>query len=163
MLVNLYKLALLATSLLPIASTLPSPSAPVPSGDPDRIPGKYIVTLRKGLDAPAVKQHMSFVQGVHARSNSGHSGVGRQWSLDLWNGYAGYFDEHTAEQIRKHENVQSVEPDRARHLYGALQVQGQAEWGLTALSHKSLNASATEYVYDNRAGEGGYAYIIDTG
>lgn len=43
----------------------------------------------------------------------------------------------------------------------ALTTQADAIWSLGDLSH--LEAGATEYVYDETAGEGTTAYVIDTG
>lgn len=45
-------------------------------------------------------------------------------------------------------------------LYG-LTTQKNAPWGLGSISHRA--PSSTDYVYDDSAGAGTYAYIIDTG
>jgi oryzin len=42
-----------------------------------------------------------------------------------------------------------------------LTTQPDATWGLGSISHRET--ASTEYVYDDTAGEGGYAYIVDTG
>lgn len=157
--VGFQQLAVLAASILPAVDAMPKP-IPRPRVDQDIVPGKYIVTLQKGLDISTVESHMSFAAGVHARSNSGYWGVNKQWSLSRWNGYSAHFDDATIEQIRQDSNVLAVEPDRVRHLY-ALETQSNAPWGLASISHKSGNT--TDYVYDEAAGEGGFAYIIDTG
>lgn len=43
----------------------------------------------------------------------------------------------------------------------AVVTQDPATWGLGAVSHR--DPGATSYVYDDAAGEGTYAYIVDTG
>lgn len=43
----------------------------------------------------------------------------------------------------------------------ALTTQSNAPWGLGRISHRK--SGATDYVYDDSAGEGTYSYIIDTG
>src|SRR3569833_2362235 len=46
------------------------------------------------------------------------------------------------------------------HL-NALTKQTGAPWGLGSISHRT--AASTDYIYDDTAGAGTYAYIIDTG
>jgi subtilisin family serine protease len=53
-----------------------------------------------------------------------------------------------------------VEPDQKISI-SAVETQSNAPWGLSRLS--SRKPGATEYLYDSSAGEGTYAYIIDTG
>jgi oryzin len=162
--VGIKQLALLAAALLPAASAFPKPPQPPPRprADPDVIPGRYIVTLQKGLDTDTVSQHIHSATALHTRSNSGFWGITKQWHLQRWNGYAAHFDDDTIEQIRGDTNVLAVEPDRVRHLM-ALETQKDAPWGLSSMSHKAANTSGSDYVYDSVAGEGTFAYIIDTG
>lgn len=53
-----------------------------------------------------------------------------------------------------------IEPD-AKVSINALTTQTDAPWGLARLSHSK--PQSMDYVYDESAGEGTYAYIIDTG
>ena len=103
---------------------------------------------------------MQFAMGIHARSGSGKWGVSKKWCIKSFRGYSAHFDEDTIEQIRQDPSVMAVEPDRRRCLL-ATETQSNAPWGLASISHKSGNA--TEYLYDESAGEGQFAYIIDTG
>ena len=69
--------------------------------------------------------------------------------------------------------VALVEPDTIAYLYynveevheapekKALTTQSGATWGLGAISHKS--GASTSYIYDTTAGEGTYAYVVDSG
>ncbi|KAI6716453.1 hypothetical protein JHW43_001054 [Diplocarpon mali] len=53
-----------------------------------------------------------------------------------------------------------IEPDtKVRTL--ALTTQANAPWGLARISHREANA--TDYIYDDSAGEGTFAYVLDTG
>lgn len=42
-----------------------------------------------------------------------------------------------------------------------LTTQSDAPWGLAAISHR--HADATDYIYDANAGQGTFAYVVDTG
>lgn len=53
-----------------------------------------------------------------------------------------------------------IEPD-AKVSINALTTQTDAPWGLARISNSE--PQGTDYVYDDSAGEGTYAYIIDTG
>jgi oryzin len=68
------------------------------------------------------------------------------------------------------QQVAAVEPDQLVHLpfkveqvfdKRALTTQTGAPWGLGAISHKT--GSPTSYISDSTAGQGTYAYIIDSG
>jgi oryzin len=53
-----------------------------------------------------------------------------------------------------------IEPDLPCYM-SALVTQNGAEWGLGRISHRT--APSTQYVYDDSAGRGTYAYVIDSG
>lgn len=54
--------------------------------------------------------------------------------------------------------IESIEPNTKVY---ANAVQANPPYGLARISHR--NKGATEYVYDDSAGSGTFAYIIDTG
>lgn len=56
--------------------------------------------------------------------------------------------------------VAHVEEDQIWYI-DALTSQSGAPWGLGAISHKG--EASTTYIYDTSAGEGTYAYVVDTG
>ena len=161
--VSFKQLGLLAAAILPLANALPQPVMR-PRLDPDVIPGKYIVTLKKEIDEATVESHMQFAAGIHARSGSGLWGISKKWCIKSFHGYSAHFDDNTIEQIRQDPKVQCVEPDRYRHLL-VTETQPNAPWGLASISHRAGNStnSTTEYIYDDAAGQGQFAYIIDTG
>lgn len=43
----------------------------------------------------------------------------------------------------------------------ALTTQSGAPWGLGTISHRT--SGSTSYIYDTSAGEGSYAYVVDSG
>lgn len=159
-------LAILAGGLLPAASALPKPYYKATQIDHDVIAGQYIVTLNKDLDEASVANHYSFASAIHARSGSGTWGIRKQWKLTNFNGYSGHFDEATIEQIRADSCVFAVEPNRARHLM-AVETQRNAPWGLASISSSGsgngTNSTSSSYSYESAAGEGQFAYIVDTG
>ncbi|KAK4185612.1 putative serine protease with a subtilisin domain [Podospora australis] len=136
------------------------------------IPGKYIVTLKPGVSPTHVKTHLNWVRDVHARSLSHRdtSGVDQVYKIgNDFNGYAGSFDDDTIQQIRGSNDVTAVEQDMVWPLLTVptsttrrdLTMQSGAPWGLGSISHRAPNF--TDYIYDPSAGEGTYAYVIDTG
>ncbi|VTT72475.1 unnamed protein product, partial [Fusarium fujikuroi] len=68
------------------------------------------------------------------------------------------------------EKVAFVEPDKVVKLSfeesselsdRALTTQSGAPWGLGTISHRT--SGSTSYIYDTSAGEGSYAYVVDSG
>ncbi|KAI1799250.1 oryzin precursor [Daldinia bambusicola] len=136
------------------------PFIPRDENDADHNVGRYIVTLRDGLDASAVEEHIQRAANIHALSSSPAVEVGRRWNIGSWNAYSCTMDGDTLTQIGSDEVVEMIEPDGAISLMKHI-VQQDASWGLADLSHRVPNH--TDYVYDSRAGEGTYAYVLDTG
>ena len=56
--------------------------------------------------------------------------------------------------------VASVEPNYVLDL-SALTTQANATFGLGSISHRAFGP--TNYIYDSSAGEGTYAYVVDSG
>ncbi|KAI1770533.1 oryzin precursor [Hypoxylon cercidicola] len=100
-------------------------------------PGPYIVTLRDGLDESAIEQHLQWATSLQARSDSPVVELGRRWNIGSWNAYSCTMDEDALAKINRDDA------------------------GLGAISHRMPNH--TDYVYDSKAGEGTYAYILDSG
>ncbi|RAL02524.1 S8 family peptidase [Aspergillus ibericus CBS 121593] len=132
------------------------------------IPGKYIVTFKPGLADARIESHSTWAAELHRRSLAGRStadedlpvGIERTYKINQFAGYAGSFDEATIEEIRRHADVASVEEDQVWYL-DTLVTERRAPWGLGSISHRG--ASSTDYIYDDSAGEGTYAYVVDTG
>lgn len=170
--INVRNIAVLLGALLPAVLAAP---APITKRD-DIIPGKFIVTLKPGVDAAAVESHLTWVNDVHKRSFAKRdtAGIEKKYEIKDWKAYAGEFDEATIAEIKANPDVALVEPDTIAYLWydveevhedtlekKALTTQTGATWGLGAISHRS--GSSTSYIYDTTAGENTYAYIVDSG
>lgn len=159
----LYLVALLpAINAIPIAQTDVSLEG---TSAADVIPGKYIVTLKDGVDTT---MHTSWVNGVVRRSlerrdgaeGDEPAGVEKTYDINTFKGYAGAFDDATLNEIKSSPDVAAVEADQTWKIT-ALTTQSSSTYGLGSISHR--NPGFTNYVYDTSAGQGQYAYVIDTG
>ncbi|PHH92536.1 hypothetical protein CDD83_6934 [Cordyceps sp. RAO-2017] len=149
------------------------------------IKGKYLIALKPGRKSVDLESHIGWVEGVHKRGLSAHQfrGVERTYS-GHFQGYAGHFDADTISEIRRNPDVAMVEEDKIWELAllqpeaeeerreeggdksmllhrRTLTTQTNCSWGLGAISHRQQGAS--DYVYNGKAGEGTYAYIVDSG
>ncbi|OTA99672.1 hypothetical protein M426DRAFT_324923 [Hypoxylon sp. CI-4A] len=136
----------------------------------DVVPGKYIVSLKPGAD---ITTHLSWVHSIihhhhHQQSVSRRdtAGVEKKYGFGDFSGYAGAFDDETVTRILQNENVLTVEPDRVAHLTSTVQ-ETNAPWGLKSLSSRNgLGSGDTRghtYTYDDTAGAGTFAYVLDSG
>ncbi|KAL2273834.1 hypothetical protein FJTKL_04022 [Diaporthe vaccinii] len=101
------------TLLLLLAGTCPllglaAPHAGAAQPRTSAIAGKYPVALKLDLPPAQLREHTSWVEGVHARNlrkrqSSGESaaGVERTFSFDGFRGYSGSFDKVTLEDIKR--------------------------------------------------------------
>ncbi|KAH7001394.1 peptidase S8/S53 domain-containing protein [Ilyonectria destructans] len=172
--VNFTNLALVATTLLGYAI-----GAPVERDSGSVVKGSYIITLKSELKTDDLENHLTWVNDVHKRSvskrDSQAKGVEITYDGDYgFHGYAGSFDSDTIEEIKNNPEVALVEEDKVWKLQyikeetelshiakKALTTQSSSTWGLGTVSHRS--SGYTSYIYDTAAGEGTYAYIVDTG
>ncbi|KKK25089.1 hypothetical protein P175DRAFT_0495699 [Aspergillus ochraceoroseus IBT 24754] len=156
---------LLLGALLPAVFAAPILEARRPA---EKLPGKYIVTFKSGLEAAHIEAHTTWATNVHKRNlerrdqadHDVYSGVEKNFGIGNFAAYSGSFDDATIEEIRKSEDVAYVEEDQIWYL-DALTNQTGAPWGLGAISHKGT--ASTSYIYDTSAGSGTYAYVVDTG
>ncbi|KAJ1330880.1 oryzin [Microdochium nivale] len=165
--ISFRKLALFFGALLSAILAAPAPFSP------QVVPGKFIITLKSGARPADVASHLSRVRDIHARSISrrGTAGVEKTYHIKDFNAYAGEFDVNTIEVIRRDKSVLAVEQDQIWTLFDerqespktkrALTTQSNAPWGLGTISKRW--PGSTSYIYDNTAGQGGYAYVIDSG
>lgn len=156
-------MATLQRALLLLASISPVLSVPVESA-----PTKYIISLKSDATTD-IESHLSWVTDVHRRSLSRRdtTGVERTFSIGSnFNAYTGEFDSETIAQIKENPNVASVEVDVEQLATTALVTQTDAPWGIASLSTPSLpngDQLGQKYVYDESAGGGTWAYVMDTG
>ncbi|RAL12443.1 S8 family peptidase [Aspergillus homomorphus CBS 101889] len=132
------------------------------------IPGKYIVTFKPGTDDAKIDEHTAWATNLHKRHLEDRSfteqdlpvGIERHYKINRFAGYAGSFDDATIAAIRQHADVANVEDDQIWYPDGLI-TEHNSPWGLGCISHRGL--ASTDYVYDDSAGIGTYAYIVDTG
>ncbi|SPO01646.1 related to Alkaline proteinase [Cephalotrichum gorgonifer] len=148
---NFKALGLLLGAFLGQVAAAPAPAAAV-------VADKYIITLKS--DVSSVDSHVSWAANVHSRSiQKRGSGVDKVWNKHF-KGYSGQFDEETIEEIRASDEVLAVEPVQVWSIYATV-TQNNAPWGLGSISHTT--PGHTSYLYDSTAGQGTYAYVVDTG
>jgi hypothetical protein len=108
--ITVRNIAVLLGALLPAVLAAP---APITKRD-DIIPGKYIVTLKPGVDAAAAD--LTWVNDVHRRSFAKRDTVGIEKKYDIqdWKAYAGEFDEATIAEIKASADVSNDEQTHQR-------------------------------------------------
>ncbi|KAI0866777.1 subtilisin-like protease PR1K [Xylaria cubensis] len=137
---------------LPLALAAPSKrSSPAPLLKPrnsDVIEGKYIVKMKSD----------SGVQILEAHKNMVASKVDYTYNSNQFTGFAASM---TAEEVEALQNMPDVEYIEHDAIIRASATQTGADWGLARLSNTSPSSST--YTYDDSAGEGVCAYVVDTG
>ncbi|KAI0147634.1 proteinase T-like protein [Xylariaceae sp. FL1272] len=138
-------------SLVPLALAAPSKRAtPAPlhvPRDTTLIEGKYIVKMYDD-----VIPTMSAMSAMAAEPDFVYDTPG-------FKGFAGALTAEEVEALQAHPGVEFVEQDAVMSI-NTYVTQSSTPWGLSRISHRS---GTTDYVYDDSAGAGVCAYIIDTG
>ncbi|UNI24544.1 hypothetical protein JDV02_010280 [Purpureocillium takamizusanense] len=113
------------------------------------IPGRYIVKLKDGVMTTQTDVQLSFFmeRASHVYTHAFH-------------GFATELDDQSLEALRRRPDVEYVERDGIASINGFIE-QPNAPWGLVRISHRQR--VGTSYIYDESAGLGTCAYIIDTG
>lgn len=175
------KTSSLISLLSAIAPALAAPSGPARRDNPDVVEGKYIVQLKPGTSPEVVALHHGTVHNLIRRrdgSAGGSGGLEKTFRIGDFYAYSGSFDGTAAAAISGLDEVLVVEPNQiirmdetevgtppasATPLAGRAPTttQSNSTWGLGDLSHRE--AGADEYVYDETAGEGTVAYVLDSG
>ena len=127
---------------------------------------RYIITLKSDVDVP---KHMSLVEALHSdylakRTDARvFGGVDNQYNISDFQAYAGHFHGDVVEQLRDHEDVDAIEPDVVWSTSGVI-TQARAQPGLAMLSSRNPKEPTwSVYRYDESAGQGTYAYVVDSG
>ncbi|KAK2736026.1 alkaline serine protease alp1 [Colletotrichum kahawae] len=162
--------ATLVSLLSAIVPALAAPNGINRRADPGLLAGKYIIQLKPGTSPEAVTAHHNAVRSLLRRRDGSAGEVEKTFQIGDFNAYSGSFDDATLATISELDEVLVVEPDTLIYLEPTstpatskrdLTTQTSSIWSLGDLSH--LEAGATEYVYDESAGEGTTAYVCDTG
>ncbi|KAI6779266.1 Cuticle-degrading protease-like protein [Emericellopsis cladophorae] len=138
-------------ALLPMAAAAPSAvrgPAPVvvPRGG-THIEGKYIVRMKSNTVSTAVHSAISSIKA--------------DADYTYQRGFAGFaasLDDDELRALQNDPNVDYIEQDATVTITAT---QTNAPWGLARLS--SASPGGTTYTYDESAGEGTCAYVLDTG
>ena len=111
---SLRNLALALGALLPAAVS----AAPTPAASIQTIPGRYIITLKNGIDALDLDNHFSWLNDLGKRNLDGRgdilSGARKIFSFDAFNAYVGEFDETLIELLKLSKDVRPSMPSVPR-------------------------------------------------
>ncbi|KAI0405357.1 subtilisin-like protease PR1K [Xylaria palmicola] len=137
---------------LPLALAAPSKRAsPAPLLKPrnaDVIEGRYIVKMKSSGGVKALDAHISLIASKADYTYKS-------------NKFTGFAASMTAEEVEALQNMPDVEYIEHDAVVKAYATQTGADWGLARLSNTSPDS--TTYTYDDSAGEGVCAYVVDTG
>lgn len=144
----------------------------VPVSNPDvknGIPHRYIVVYNNTFDDDQIQAHETSVIKTISKRNIGKRSpmTGKLLSTSVnkyriggWRAMALEADDLLINEIYSAQEVSYVEQDAYINI-NARSVQGQATNGLARISHSTTGART--YVFDDSAGEGITAYVVDTG
>ena len=160
-------------------STIASPPVPkarlIMAPSDVAVANKYIVVMKSNISSTAFQAHKKSVQSIHSTSlatsqkafaaSSEGSGIVSEFDIDNYmKGYTGYFTEDTIKSLQQLSEVEFIEQDATVKTFESAK-QTNATWGIArSSSKKSLNGATTgTHLYDDEAGEGVTASIIDNG
>jgi len=146
-----------------------------PSREPEIIPNQYIVVFKKDTPSHVRATHRAWASERHFETISiaGH-GLGTVGLLSKFTiqdtdgqvaGYCARIPKELRDEIENTDEVDYVEPDYKVYALDVETQENAPSWGLARLSHSEVLTAENKgtYTYDSAAGEGSYAYIIDTG
>ncbi|KAJ8113845.1 hypothetical protein ONZ43_g5054 [Nemania bipapillata] len=145
-------------AVLPLALAVPSKRAsPAPLLKPRKgnvIDGKYIVKMKSSSSVQVLESHKNMVSGK----------VDYTYKSNQFSGFAASMTPEEVQALQGMpatlEKVEYIEYDAIVKAY-ATQTEADADWGLARLS--STSPGGTTYTYDDSAGKGACAYVVDTG
>ncbi|KAG0328019.1 subtilisin-like serine protease [Dissophora globulifera] len=149
------KFTILLVACIALAQAAPLlPSAT--NGKP--IPDSYIVILKTGNTADSFKPTFNSI----AQRQNGRGGVKSEIHREYTAipGFHASFNKAALKEIQAAPEVAYVEQDAVVTILG--QENNPPSWGLTRVSEKDLDLSQP-YLYNDAAGSGVTAYIVDTG
>ncbi|OTB00718.1 hypothetical protein M426DRAFT_65329 [Hypoxylon sp. CI-4A] len=152
-----------------VASAVPSLASFVSNTAAKNIvPNSYIVVYHKNFTDEEIDAHQASVQIAVKKRNLGKRGLNgqllstrvRTFAMSGWRAMALDSDDLMMNDINNLDMVNYVEANTYVNST-ALMNQANAPTGLVRLSHSGTNGSG--YVFDDSAGEGITAYVVDTG
>jgi len=133
------------TSLLALASGALGLAA-VRSGGKDRIPGSYIVVLKEDVDFQGLR-NFGLAHGAH-------------YTYPAIRGFAADLNEFELDRVRNADIVDFVQENVVAEIF--YETQRNPTWGLDRIDQQQLPLD-NEYKFNERAGAGVNAYVVDTG
>ncbi|KAF9179166.1 hypothetical protein BGZ51_007161 [Haplosporangium sp. Z 767] len=131
-------------------------AAPLISNGVKAITDSYIVVLKNG-------QTPESFQAKFNNISRRQSGRGRKFTIhrkyNKFGGFAATLNKAALKEILASDEVEYVEQDAVVSISGT---ESSPTWGLARVSQRNLNNNA-DYLYNDAAGEGITAYVIDTG
>ncbi|KAM0201256.1 hypothetical protein ACHAPA_002430 [Fusarium lateritium] len=132
------------------------------------IPNRYIVVYNDTFDDDTINaKEVSFATAIKKRNLNKRSSIGKAMSttiqsfrMNKWRAMSLDADDVTVQDLWNSDEVAYIEADTHVQLNAAI-AQVNAPPGLDRLSHSKANEDT--YVFDDSAGEGITAYIVDTG
>ncbi|KAI0388026.1 oryzin precursor [Hypomontagnella monticulosa] len=135
-----------------LAAPLAALAAPILEPRGEAIPGKWIAVLKpKTSSNVAINSVTNLLNGATPEHT---------YKIGNFHGYSISASDDVINSIANLDEIDYIEPDYKVSI-NSLTSQSAAPWGLARIS--SREPGNTEYKYDESAGEGTYAYIIDTG
>ncbi|OAR02723.1 hypothetical protein LLEC1_03346 [Akanthomyces lecanii] len=124
----------------------------------------FIVLLKKGISTRSVDSHIASVHALHMNSLGRRElslpGVKDVFSIGNFQAYSGSFDEETLQKIRDLPEVDGAVLEQF-YAPSAVAAQEGADHALASLS--SHGPGANKFLYDDSAGNGTFAYVVDSG
>ncbi|KAK2607579.1 hypothetical protein N8I77_006242 [Diaporthe amygdali] len=117
------------------------------------VQGKFIVKMKDAMSTVAANEVENLMDTIDYVYNVGS-----------FKGFAGSLDNAALAAVQAHPSVDYIEREVAVRASSYVTQHG-APWGLGRVSHKGPETftDGTTYVYDDSAGEGVCAYVIDSG
>ncbi|KAF3081557.1 Basic amino-acid permease [Orbilia oligospora] len=168
--INLYFLGL----LVPLVSSIPIDQPQTQASE--KVERDYIIVLKNNISKRELLSHTVWAREINARflrkrQDSGlvqgiePAGVKKVFDIYKFKAYSGTFDSETLNEINRHKQVDYIEKASPIFL-NEFKTDLTDEWGLLGISHK-VSQFPTElngtYRYDDSAGEGMFAYVVDSG
>ncbi|KAJ0142141.1 hypothetical protein HZ326_15042 [Fusarium oxysporum f. sp. albedinis] len=132
------------------------------------IPNRYIVVYNDTFDDDTISaKEASFAAAIKKRNLNKRSSIGKAMSTSIqsfrmnkWRAMSLDADDLMVQDLWNSDEVAYIEADTKVQLNAAI-AQVNAPPGLDRLSHAKVNQDT--YVFDDSAGEGITAYVVDTG
>ncbi|KAG0247280.1 hypothetical protein BG011_001735 [Mortierella polycephala] len=131
-------------------------AAPLINNGGKAIADSYIVVLKHGQTPDSFQPKFNDIarrQNSRGRKSTIHR------KFNKFGGFAATLNKATLKEILASDEVEYVEQDAIISISGT---QSSPTWGLARVSQRSLNNNA-DYLYNDAAGKGVTAYVIDTG